>query len=130
MTYACPVCGYSALPELPKDDLICPSCGTQFGYHDASTSHEQLRNWWLAAGAPWHSRRIPPPRLWNPMKQVLNAGLGYHLMATAELRTTAEPKRVVMSVLAAPISSIQVAPIPSNQNASVYNTRTEVKMIV
>jgi len=44
--FSCPVCGYNdpALPPFGEEwrDEICPSCGSQFGYDDANTSHEDL----------------------------------------------------------------------------------------
>src|ERR1700722_1795355 len=45
MGHNCPVCGYAKLAEPPYDKTgcasfeICPSCGIEFGYHDASKSH-------------------------------------------------------------------------------------------
>lgn len=74
-TYVCPVCGYDGLARAPyypdewgsPSDEICPSCGTQFGYHDAGTRydtvkraarHEQLRAKWIAGGMRWWSSEI------------------------------------------------------------------------
>jgi len=56
MAHTCPVCGFAELTQPPYDSTgcasfeICPSCGTEFGYHDANKSHEELRRRWLAAG--------------------------------------------------------------------------------
>jgi ribosomal protein L37AE/L43A len=61
VTYSCPVCDYAALPRPPEDHLICPSCGTQFGYHDIVTPYSKLREGWIAEGRLWHSRVIPRP---------------------------------------------------------------------
>ena len=74
MTYTCPVCGYAALKYPPKDYTICPSCGTEFGYTDFATTHEELRNQWIASGARWHNRRTPPPPNWDPFEQLVQAG--------------------------------------------------------
>jgi hypothetical protein len=81
MGHDCPVCGYPKLAESPYDKTgcasfeICPSCGTEFGYHDASKSHDELRRLWLAAGAPWRSRAMAPPTDWSAVNQLRAAGL-------------------------------------------------------
>ena len=75
----CPVCGYK-LDEPPYDEAgyasfnICPSCGTEFGYHDATKSHAELRMTWLQSGAKWWSRHESPPEGWNPEEQLRRAG--------------------------------------------------------
>lgn len=76
MKYLCPVCGCGELPHAPKDYMICPCCGTEFGYTDFTASHEELRDAWLASGAKWHSRRIHPPEDWSPLRQLIQAGFG------------------------------------------------------
>jgi hypothetical protein len=68
--YLCPVCGYERLEDPPKDFTICPSCGTEFGYDDAFSSHAELRAKWLRNGAPWWSRVDPRPENWDPQQQV------------------------------------------------------------
>jgi hypothetical protein len=73
--YSCPVCGYDGLRRQPADHLICPSCGTQFGYSDAGDRsladiYASLREGWIAAGAKWHSKVTPAPFLWNPWQQL------------------------------------------------------------
>jgi hypothetical protein len=71
----CPVCGYNGLDEPAYDSSgcasfdICPSCGTQFGYDDATKSHESLRAEWIAKGMPWWADDKPPPG-WNPVQQL------------------------------------------------------------
>jgi hypothetical protein len=75
MSYVCPVCGYNGLRRPPKDYLICPSCGTEFDYHDSGAGYAELRSGWLASGAKWHSRVIPPPPDWDAEEQLLRAGL-------------------------------------------------------
>jgi hypothetical protein len=54
--------------------MICPCCGTEFGYTDFNTSHEELRKKWLRAGAHWHSTTFPPPPGWNFYDQLKRAG--------------------------------------------------------
>lgn len=65
MPYTCPVCGYPKLSYPPEDYEICPSCGTEFEYHDARRSHEALTAIWMSAGMTWHSRVIPKPDNWD-----------------------------------------------------------------
>ena len=71
MEYTCPVCGYNKLEDPPFDDEICPSCGTQFGYHDHKRSHAELRAIWLT-NPTWHSRVDDQPDGWNPYTQLAN----------------------------------------------------------
>ncbi len=60
----------------PSRHAICPSCGTEFGYDDFSTTHRALRNEWLRAGAPWFSASTNPPSIfWDGFRQVIEAGL-------------------------------------------------------
>jgi len=73
--HECLVCGYDRLWGPPEDFLICPSCGTEFGYDDASISHEDLRAQWLQHGAPWSSPVIPAPAGWDPRAQLIKAEL-------------------------------------------------------
>lgn len=76
----CPVCGFSALAEPAYDDglasfEICPCCGTEFGYDDASVSHDILRERWIAAGYPWWAPEGPPSD-WRPETQLMNIAPG------------------------------------------------------
>jgi hypothetical protein len=80
--FVCPVCGYSDLPSPPYVNgqgywahEICPSCGTQFGYDDCDTSHEELRQRWLALGAAWWSPSRPQPTNFDGIEQLRRAGL-------------------------------------------------------
>lgn len=73
MKYLCPVCGFH-LDEEPADFNICESCGTEFGYHDSSRSHSQLRYEWLLGGMKWSSQAIAKPLNWNPTRQMIDAG--------------------------------------------------------
>ena len=80
--FVCPVCGYNE-PESPSYadgqgewyQEICCSCGTQFAYDDATTSHAELRQRWVAAGSKWWSSWLKPPADWDPQQQLRLAGL-------------------------------------------------------
>ena len=74
-TYRCPVCGYTGLLNAPANHEICPSCGTEFDYDDISVRHDELRRDWLAKGSPWFSRATVPPSDWNPITQLVRAGI-------------------------------------------------------
>ena len=71
----CPVCGYLDLENRPQDSAICACCGTQFGYHDARISHEELRNRWVSRGCPWSHPQIAVPANWSPSRQLDEAQL-------------------------------------------------------
>ena len=75
MSDRCPVCGYFDPENPPVDSAICASCGTQFGYHDAARTHEELRRQWIDRGCPWSHPRIPQPPFWFPELQLEEAGL-------------------------------------------------------
>jgi len=72
--YLCPVCGYDNLPFIPHDYNICPCCGTEFGSDDLDFSHDELRQRWLLAGAPWFSGWTHPPANWNWCIQLFKSG--------------------------------------------------------
>lgn len=72
--FRCPVCAYPNLKSPPQDDLICPCCGTQFGYDDFTLSHTELRMRWIANGYPWFSSATPPAG-WNAVAQLEAADL-------------------------------------------------------
>jgi|RhiMetdeSRZDD1v2_1073273.scaffolds.fasta_scaffold1213880_2 hypothetical protein len=73
MRYYCPVCLYPDLPFAPKDHNICPSCGTEFGYDDASKSWADLREQWMNSGAKWFSDATPKPDGWDAYKQLFGS---------------------------------------------------------
>jgi hypothetical protein len=78
--YTCTVCGFDKLKHPPMDHAICPCCGTQFGLDDEgylgkADIHRDLRKRWIAKGARWYSRVIPPPPQWNPWLQLYAAYL-------------------------------------------------------
>lgn len=75
-TNTCPVCGFSELDEPAYDAhgcasfQICPCCGVEFGYDDATRSHKELRAQWIQRGMPWWSTVMKPPIHWNPVAQL------------------------------------------------------------
>ena len=78
--HSCPVCGYKGLRHPPENHLICPSCGTQFGYSDVGSKPKaeiwaDLRLYWINNGKTWHSKVVPKPSLWNADKQLIDANL-------------------------------------------------------
>jgi hypothetical protein len=77
----CPVCGY-LLRVPPINFHICPSCGTEFGYDDAGTSHAELRAIWLRSGAHWWSTTTSAPPNWDPYLQVDNILVGAPVWTT------------------------------------------------
>lgn len=81
--YKCPVCFYD-LDYAPSDFNICPSCGTEFGYSDSGRSFEELRAEWLRLGAKWSSSVVEKAQNWNPIQQLLNAGIGFELSHDVE----------------------------------------------
>lgn len=74
MSHQCPVCGFTGLVAPPADFEICPCCGTEFGYDDDQKSHAHLRAEWIDNRTPWFSRANPPPRGWDPIAQLIQAG--------------------------------------------------------
>jgi hypothetical protein len=56
------------------DYNICECCGTEFGNDDEFYSYEELRNRWVAGGAPWFFYSAPVG--WNPWMQLFNAQVG------------------------------------------------------
>lgn len=86
MSYLCPVCGFDQLEDPPVNDEICPSCGTHFGYHDATRPHQELTLKWIFDGMPWRSPVERPPLNWNPRNQLAN--IGYAIHETAEYTET------------------------------------------
>jgi ribosomal protein L11 methyltransferase len=87
---------------------ICESCGTQFGYDDATPGgtegrirrHAELRARWIAAGMPWTSWR-PIPEDWDPEAQlaVLDAVGPDVLEWSAEVRVEGEDVDLVSGLL-------------------------------
>jgi hypothetical protein len=74
MPYTCPICFYDNLPRPPVAFTICPSCGTEFGYEDATRSHADLRQQWVVRGLHWFSQGTPHPDNWNPWVQLMAGG--------------------------------------------------------
>src|SRR6476620_5555846 len=86
----CPVCGFT-MEAPPRDYNICPSCGTEFGLHDANASIEELRLALISTGPKWWSASDPQPEDWNPFSQLASLGLssGPIVPTTAVIRITA-----------------------------------------
>jgi hypothetical protein len=79
--FLCPVCGYDGLEEAPYDQhglasfVICPCCGTEFGYTDAVASHAALRRRWIELGMRWSGKIDKAPANWDGLSQLKKAGL-------------------------------------------------------
>lgn len=86
--YICPVCGYNGLETPPENFTVCPSCYTEFGYDDATLSAEALRREWIQNGMRWAAADVlPPPPDWNPVRQLIEAGITYRIvLPRAELK--------------------------------------------
>ncbi len=76
--YICPICGYNELEE-PAYDIhdcptfcICPCCLNEFGYSDATRSHEELRIEWISNGKKWGRLGEAPPKNWDATTQLKN----------------------------------------------------------
>ncbi len=74
MNYTCPVCGFDSLRRPPKNYSICPCCSTEFGTSDFSWTHDELRQQWIASGAPWSDKFLPKPSPWTAIEQLRNIG--------------------------------------------------------
>lgn len=80
------VCRYPDLDEPPYDQHgyasfdIYPCCGTEFGYDDANTSHDELREKWIKIGFKWLVKASMSKFGWDPIKQLSDAGLSFDLL--------------------------------------------------
>lgn len=78
----CPICGYPNLDHPARDPDtkvpsfdICPSCGCEFGYHDATPhAEERYRRNWVQQGAPWFKPELKPLE-WNLEDQLAQIGI-------------------------------------------------------
>lgn len=79
--HLCRVCGYYS--EEPPWGLtgdeptfdICPCCGVEWGYEDATQlAIERYRNAWLASGAQWYDPTIPSDDL-SPSVRLARIGV-------------------------------------------------------
>lgn len=69
----CPVCGFERLPYPIRENPICPSCYTEFGYDDIGSTFAELRDEWIEMGMPWGALNVEPaPPGWDPNKQLAN----------------------------------------------------------
>lgn len=117
--YTCPVCGYSELRHSPSDYTICPSCGTEFGYSDFATRHDELRRVWIAAGMQWHSGAVPRPLAWNPLAQLMRAGYRDEVYAFTGGYTQTETVQV--GAIARPTSGIAIHNFQLSRASSAGN---------
>jgi hypothetical protein len=58
------------MDDPPERYNICPSCGTEFGLHDAVRTHEEIRNVWIAGGMKWWSKFDSAPIGWSALAQM------------------------------------------------------------
>jgi formylglycine-generating enzyme required for sulfatase activity len=79
--HICPVCGYPDLKDPPYDLYgapsfdICPCCGCEFGYHDATeAARDHHLTHWIKKGAPWHGPEAKPAD-WDLEKQLKSIGV-------------------------------------------------------
>jgi hypothetical protein len=99
----------------PRDYSICPCCGTEFGYHDAIRSHEELRNEWIRSGARWHSSIVAAPLGWNWIEQLADAAfLGKTVLVTGTPPTIPSPiqhirRTMPFGVIASPNAPIVIS---------------------
>jgi hypothetical protein len=84
----CPVCGFDGLDTPPASWTICPCCLTEFGSSDASWSHEELRQEWLASGARWLGDVADRPKHWSSVEQLRK--LGYESAAQSPNKAQAK----------------------------------------
>lgn len=91
--HMCPVCGYDHLRRPASDFQICPSCGTEFSYADATRTPDELRQQWLSNGSKWHSKRVAPPEHWSAYLQLTN--LNKHVQTTNQINLKSSPVKVV-----------------------------------
>jgi hypothetical protein len=83
----------------PRDFHICPSCGTEFGYHDSGRTYDYLRSLWIANGAQWWSRNRHAPPNWDAWEQLKEAG---HLVLIN--RSSSAPDKATVSLNATLVS--------------------------
>ena len=67
--FTCPICTYPLLTEPFENFEICPSCGTQADYEDATPLNRQLRRMklrlqWVNKGCPWFNHEVTIPAFW------------------------------------------------------------------
>jgi hypothetical protein len=123
MIYQCPVCGYSELPRPPINHLICPCCGTEFGYDDYATIHEQLRQRWMALGAPWFSHSRPAPQGWSALVQLMTSGFLPRTISldagVATIKTDMNPEVGNLQRVIATSQATQIVGVLANQIVTI-----------
>lgn len=78
------MCGYKEMKEPPERYYICPCCGTEFDNDDKFITHLELTRQWILGGMRWFSRATVKPDNWNPINQLVDAGLGSVLMSNLQ----------------------------------------------
>lgn len=83
----CPTCGYvlefAPWEDGAPSDEICPSCGIHFGYDDVAAGdpatrlavYQRWRVAWVRNGTSWWSRSVAEPPGWDPVLQLIRAGI-------------------------------------------------------
>lgn len=80
--FTCEVCGFNGLDEAPwgadgktPSFDICPCCGVEFGYEDATdTGKANFRTKWIATGGKWFDESKKPNR-WDIKEQLAKIGV-------------------------------------------------------
>lgn len=75
--FTCPICGFNNLDKPAWDPVektpgfdICPCCGCEFGYDDATPqAGERYRLSWIKKGAEWFVPHLKPSN-WNLQEQL------------------------------------------------------------
>jgi hypothetical protein len=107
-TYTCPVCAFNQLTFPPQDHVICPCCGTQFGYDDVAHSYRELRNIWLGKGGEWFNIECPSfatRRHWNAWDQLDASLLPYDVPNPQSENRVYAGRIRVQSVLEIPVGT-------------------------
>ena len=121
MKFNCTVCGFDGLDESPAYFTICPCCGTEFGYDDFVRGHDELLAEWIVKGMQWHSSVSPRPAGWEPIEQLVRAGL-------VSYQSVAEDTRSEIGIVELGTDSI-VVPFPAG-NALITTVQYAVGNVV
>jgi hypothetical protein len=90
----------------PEDHVICPCCGTQFGYDDVAHTYLELRNIWLRKGGRWFNIECPSLVTrdgWNAWDQLDASLLPYDVPNPQSENRIYTGKIPVQSVLKIPV---------------------------
>jgi len=117
MKYTCTVCGFAGLEEPPAYFTICPCCGTEFGYQDFVRGHDDLLADWVGKGMQWQSTVTPRPYHWNPIEQLVQAGLLQYESTGEESLTEIGFVEIAKDSVVVPLSTMGNARINTVQYA-------------